>query len=169
MAVAAPGSQPDINALNRTNLPRMLAALPLGFFIIGDNAYPPSEHLVPVFGGGDHLNEDNDNFNYYLSQCRIRVEMAFGLMTQRWGVLARPLRINPRSIGRLMITIARIHNYTINHNQDLVNESYAVASRNDGLGMVEAAELPAAAIKGELVIRECLVARVREMGLRCPD
>ena len=42
MAVAAPGSQPDINALNRTNLPDVLSALLLGFFIIGDNAYPAS-------------------------------------------------------------------------------------------------------------------------------
>jgi hypothetical protein len=95
--------------------------------------------------------------------------MAFGLMTQRWGVLARPLRINPRSvIGILMTTIARLHNYAINHNQELVNESYA-ANCNDGPGMVQAAEQPAASIRGELVICERLVARVREMGLRRPD
>jgi hypothetical protein len=35
--------------------------------------------------------------------------------------------------------------------------------------MVQAAEQPAAPIQGELVIRERLVARVREMGLRRPD
>jgi hypothetical protein len=169
MAVAAPGSQPDINALNMINLPRVLAAPPLGFFIIGDNAYPASKHLVPIFGGGDRSNQDNDNFNYYLSQCCIRVEMAFGLMTQRWGVLARPLCINPRGcIGIFMITITRLHNYTINHNQDLVNEAYA-SNRNDGPGMVQAAEPPAAPIHGESVICKHLVARVREMGLRRPD
>ena len=47
----------------------LLAALPLGFFIIGDNAYPASENLVPVFGGADHLNPDNDNLNYSVSHA----------------------------------------------------------------------------------------------------
>jgi hypothetical protein len=67
-----------------------------------------------------------------------------------------------------MTTIARLHNYTINHNQDLVNESYA-ENNNDGPGMVQAAEPPAAPIQGESVICERLVARVRQMGLRRPD
>lgn len=171
IAVAAPGSQPNINALNRTNLPDVLAALPLGFFIIGDNAYPASEHLVPVFGGVDHLNVGNDNFNYFLSQCRIRVEMAFGMMTQRFGVLARPLRIYPRHIGTWMETIARLHNYTINHNHGLVDDAAQapVRNANAGPGMVQSAEQPATPIQGESVIRERLVARVREMGLRRPD
>jgi hypothetical protein len=140
-------------------------------FCIGDNAYPPSEHLVPVFGGADRLNPDNDNFNYYLSQCRIRVEMAFGMMTQRFGVLAHPLRIHPRRIGTLMETIARLHNYTINQNHGLVNDAASAPVRNDnaGPGMVQSTEEPATPIQGESLIRERLVARVREMGLRRPD
>jgi hypothetical protein len=51
MAVTVPGSQGDINALGWTSLLPILNRLPLGCFIIGDNAYAPSEHLVPVFGG----------------------------------------------------------------------------------------------------------------------
>jgi hypothetical protein len=102
--------QPDINAIARTNLRDVRAALPLGFFVIGDNAYPASEHFVPVFVGADCLNPDNDNLNYFISQCRIRVEMAFGMMTQSFGVLARPLRIHPRHILTLMETIAHLHN-----------------------------------------------------------
>jgi hypothetical protein len=63
------------------------------------------------------LNPDN----FLISHCRIRVEMAFGMMTQRFGVLACPLRVDQRRIGTLMETIARIHNYTINHYHGLVN------------------------------------------------
>ena len=51
--------------------------------------------------------------------------MAFGMMTQRFGVLACPLRVDPRRIGTLMETIARIHNYTINYYHGLVNEDAA--------------------------------------------
>jgi hypothetical protein len=54
--------------------------LPLGYFLLGDNAYKPSEYLVPIFGGADRINVDCDNCNYYMSQCRIRVEMAFGMI-----------------------------------------------------------------------------------------
>jgi hypothetical protein len=57
MAVTAPGSQGDINALGRTSLLPILNRLPLGYFIIGDNAYAPSEHLFPVFGGMDRLDK----------------------------------------------------------------------------------------------------------------
>jgi hypothetical protein len=151
IAVAAPGSQPDINVIARTNLPNVLAALPLGFFILETTPTPHPN----VLGGANHLNPDNDNFNYVLSQCRIRVEMAFGMMTQRFGVLARPLRIHPRRIGTLMETIARLHNYTINHNHGLVNEDAArnpVISANAGPGMVQSAEQPATPIQGESVI-----------------
>ena len=53
IAVAAPGSQPDVNAFNRTSLHALLMNLPLGYFLLGDNAYKPSEYLVPIFGGAD--------------------------------------------------------------------------------------------------------------------
>jgi hypothetical protein len=45
----APGSQGDISALEQTLLLTLLNTLPLGYFIIGDNAYAPSQHLVPDF------------------------------------------------------------------------------------------------------------------------
>jgi hypothetical protein len=33
----------------------------------------------------------HDNFNYFASQCCIQIEMAFGLMVNKWGILNRPL------------------------------------------------------------------------------
>jgi hypothetical protein len=78
IAVAAPGSQPDVNAFKRCGLHDILSRLPLGYFIVGDdNAYTPAEYLVPVFGGADRNIVDNDNCNFYMSQVCIRVEMAF--------------------------------------------------------------------------------------------
>jgi hypothetical protein len=38
MAIAARGSQGNISALERMSLLTLLNALPLGYFIIGDNA-----------------------------------------------------------------------------------------------------------------------------------
>jgi hypothetical protein len=72
--------------------------------------------LVPVFGGTDRLDKDNDNAHFYFSQCGIQSEMGFGMMTQRSGVLQHPLCISPLNIGRLMPTIARLHNFCLTEN-----------------------------------------------------
>ena len=88
--------------------------LPPEFVVLGDAAYEPSEELVPMYFGVGKKQEDCDNFNYYASQCRIRIEMAFGLMYNRWGILWRPLRVKMENLKYVMMAIALLHNYTIN-------------------------------------------------------
>jgi hypothetical protein len=56
----------------------------------------------------------NDNWNFYASQCRIRIEMAFGLMKQKWGILQSPLRVQLKNVQRIVIAVAHLHNYCIN-------------------------------------------------------
>jgi hypothetical protein len=86
VAVAAPGSQPDVNAFKRTSIHAILSQLPLGYFILGDNAYKkPSEYIIAIFGGANGINVDNDNCNFYISQCQVHVEIAFGMMVDRFG------------------------------------------------------------------------------------
>ena len=99
IAVAAPGSQPDINAFSRTSLHEVLSDLPVDYFIIGDNAYKPTEYMVPVFGGGDRRNVYNANCNLYLSQEYIPVEMAFGMTVNLFGILKAPLRLGVRNVS----------------------------------------------------------------------
>ena len=81
--------------------------------MIGDCAYTPSEHLVPIFRGVNALVHKNDNFHFFASQLRIRIEMAFGLMVKKWGILARPLTIKLKSVKTLMFAIAKLHNFCI--------------------------------------------------------
>ena len=40
--------------------------------------------------------------------------MAFGLMVKKWGILSRPLTIKLKNIKRLVIAIAKVHNFCIN-------------------------------------------------------
>jgi hypothetical protein len=42
--------------------------------------------MVPIFGGIQAKTTVNNDFNYYASQCRICIEMAFGLMVQKWRI-----------------------------------------------------------------------------------
>ena len=84
LAVAAPGRTNDCRAFNRLdNLLEWLKKLPKAFFIIGDNAYPLSDALQIPFSGADKHDDFNRAFNYWLSQLRIRIEMAFGLLTTK--------------------------------------------------------------------------------------
>ncbi|KAE9161337.1 hypothetical protein PF002_g32397, partial [Phytophthora fragariae] len=34
---------------------------------------------------------DRDNYNFHVSQLRIRIEMAFGLLVNKWRIFKQPL------------------------------------------------------------------------------
>ena len=114
VAVAAPGSINDRDAIKETPLPYLLRNLPQGFVVIADAAYEATEYLVSLFYGVHVLDPENNNFNFYGSQCRIRVEMAFGMMSQKWGILKRPMSVKPSQCTNIVMCIARLHNFTIN-------------------------------------------------------
>lgn len=113
-AVAGPGVLGDRNAINEAGLGALINELPGLYCVIGDCAYTPSEHLVPIYGGKQALTEVNDNFNFYASQCRIRIEMAFGLMVKKWGILGRAMSLKLKYITPLILAVSRLHNFCIN-------------------------------------------------------
>jgi hypothetical protein len=51
---------------------------------------------------------------FFASQLRIRIEMAFGLMVKKWGILLRPLHIKLSNIKHLVMAIGKLHNFCIN-------------------------------------------------------
>jgi hypothetical protein len=88
--------------------------LPGTFTAIGDCAYEPMEHMAPISGGNEGRMKENGTFNYFASQLRIRIEMAFGLMVNKWGILQHPSRVPLKHIKFMMIAIAKLHNFCIN-------------------------------------------------------
>jgi hypothetical protein len=114
LGVAAPGVTGDRDAIDLVALGSLVKNLPGLYCVIVDCAYTATEKLVPIFRGDMARISRNDVFNFYASQLRIRIEMAFGLMVQKWGILCRSLRIKIRKVKRLIMAIARLHNYCIN-------------------------------------------------------
>ena len=53
-------------------------SLPPGLYCVADVTYMLEESLLIPFTGVDRNNKAQDAFNFYLSQLRISVEMAFG-------------------------------------------------------------------------------------------
>lgn len=113
LGIGGPGVTKDRTAVKESGLYGLIEGLPTGYICIGDCAYQPTEHLVPIFGGEQANVKDNDNFNFFASQLRIRIEMAFGLMTRKWGILQSPLGISLSNIRHLICSIARLHNFCI--------------------------------------------------------
>ena len=87
------------------------------FVLFGDNAYLNTAYMATPFTNvaGDPNRAAEDNYNFYHSQLRIRVECAFGMLVQRWGLLrmAMPRNIGVLKVVALVIALAKIHNFCI--------------------------------------------------------
>ena len=88
--------------------------LALNLVLFGHNTYINTNFMAtpyPNTSGGS-----KDNYNYFHSQCRIRIECVFGMLVQRWGILrmAMPMKITvPKTIS-LVLALAKLHNFCIN-------------------------------------------------------
>ena len=90
-----------------------IANLPPGVFFVGDAAYTLEEHLLVPFTGAEKLDANKDAFNFYLSQMRIRIEMAFGRLVQKFGILKKNLVGELASSSKIITACSRLHNYVI--------------------------------------------------------
>lgn len=113
-ALAAPGGANDIAAYRKTSLAGYVESLPLGKYVIGDNAYVATEHLLTPFPGDQKNEPTKDAYNFYLSQLRIRVEITFGRFVNKWRIFRGPLQVGLKNAGRLYMCATRLHNFCIN-------------------------------------------------------
>lgn len=179
LAFASPGVTADRYAIRHCQLYDLIEGLPFGICAIGDAAYEATEHLVPIYHGVDRLKDKNDDFNFFASQLRIRIEMAFGLMQVKWGILQRPVQSKLSNVKNMVQAIARLHNYVINERllrigsmEDEVcnNHSYmpSVPHDEDGEPINVEALFSGLVHRGYSELRERMGDRVKQLGLRRP-
>ena len=122
--VVAPGECGDQVAFERTPLWHCFCDLPAGYVLIGDAAYSVGESRLTSFTGGHRNDPTKDAFNFFLSQLRIRIEMAFGLLTNKWRILHSPLQTNLGHASDILMACARLHNSCIDADgwTDLTND-----------------------------------------------
>ena len=121
MSITYGGSSSDCLAFEDSNLYKRLeqGLLRHGYVIFGDNAYLNSSYMATPFPNvagreGEHQ-KSKDNYNFYHSQLRIRIECAFGMLVQRFGLLrmAMPKKLSIKKIILLVNVLARLHNFCI--------------------------------------------------------
>jgi hypothetical protein len=95
---------------NKVKVPGFLVP---GLVIFGDNAYVSSEFMASPYKNVH--SGANDAYNFYQSQLRIRIEMAFGMLTRRWGILRSPLSARLGMAKQIAIASAcvRLHNFCL--------------------------------------------------------
>ena len=108
-----------------------IANLPPGLFFVGDAAYTLEEHLHVPFTGADKLDANKDVFNFYLSQMRIRIEMAFGRLVQKFGILERNLVGQLESSSKIITACSRLHNYVIEEDKPYEMVSGGIAMEDE--------------------------------------
>jgi hypothetical protein len=169
-AVAAPGKCADQLAFERTSLPTLMEALPIGKYLVGDAAYSVSEKMLVPFTGS----QQNDAYNFCLSQLRIRIEMAFGLMSNKWRILRTPLQTSLKTSARILECSSKLHNFCINHDGDqFMDETVAfreilpVPGADLGWGYLPTVE-PLVSIPGTSQMRDIIVWRVGNLAIRRP-
>lgn len=184
-ALTAPGSTNDRVAMQEkidgTSLHDLIESLPETFVVVADAAYESTEHCVSMFYGAQRLNPAHDNFNYCASQCRIRIEMAFGQMQSKWTILKRSLTNSLENVKFVAMAAAILHNFAVKERLHTNEEDYfqvpgeivdATVPNQRGRG----AEAPIAPNDNQHMyrersqsnIRDTMVVRVAQLGISRP-
>lgn len=122
ISIQFPGSTADCIAFEGMDLYRRLREdnfLKDGLCLFGDNAYLNSPFMATPYSGTNTVTTTRDNYNYFHSQLRINIECAFGMLTERWGILraALPMSIPLLKQTALVLACARLHNFCIDMHQ----------------------------------------------------
>lgn len=172
------GRTPDISAYKKIKLSGLVEALPVGFYVVGDAAYVPTEHMLTPFSGSQRDDEGNSIFNFYLSQLRIRIEMAFGQLTTRWRILRSPLTVSLVKASKVIECCMRLQNFYITEDVEDTFEGEVEGCRvdmlavldSDGLGYLPTVpDSPALiSIQGTSMLRDFIRRKIIDNGYERP-
>ncbi len=95
IAVAGPGKINDTRAFSwLCELHNWLESLPHWCYISADCVYGLMQRVMIPFNAAELLGEGHQTYNFYLSQQRIWIEMAFGCLSTKWRKLCMKLNKN---------------------------------------------------------------------------
>ncbi|POM62800.1 hypothetical protein PHPALM_27989 [Phytophthora palmivora] len=93
------GGTGDAVAFLKWRLSSVVKTLPNGLYVVGDNAYTNSNHLLTPFPRPKISTAAHDSYNYHLSQ---------------WRVFKAPLEIAFKRVPRTILAACILHNWCIN-------------------------------------------------------
>jgi len=106
----SPGKVSDNVAFSKWKLSADIANLPFGNYVGGDNVHSGFFDVDLVH---EATTPHHSNYNFYISQLRIRIEMAFGLLVNKWHIFQQSLKVDYVHTGFVIKTCMKLHNYCI--------------------------------------------------------
>ena len=88
---------------------------PIDYHLIADDGFGISEQLMKPYSG-NNLTASEQVFNYRLSRARQVVEVAFGILANRFRVLINRLYCSTENARLVVEASVLLHNYLIRHN-----------------------------------------------------
>jgi hypothetical protein len=114
VAAAGPGKINDIRAFSCcTGLIDWFESLPKWCFVSADNANPFTIKMLVPLNATELWSENNRTLNFYLSQLRIGIKMAFGMLTAKWRRLRTTLNFASVKNAKIICVCTKLHNYVI--------------------------------------------------------
>ena len=179
--IVAPGKTNDNAAYPLcTILRRTIKNLPVGLYFVGDAAYSLEENLLVPFVGSQKMDNNNDAFNFHLSQMRIRIEMAFGRLVRKFQILKRKIEGKLGKISQIISACARLHNFIIDMdvppsilNEEEDDKIVPMPNGPQEMGylptMLEDEDEEFEKIDGTSETRTAIVDEIKRQGIRRPD
>ena len=168
-AAAAPGHTNDDRVFCKLELlNKWLDELEREFFVIGNNTYTLKDSLQIPFSGSE---KQSDNFNrafcFWLSQLRICIEMAFGLLTTKWRIFRSNLLFATDRNSQIIQVAMKLHNYVINYDKLKLERDMGMEFDNlERFGVKPLADGPGGN-HGFLPLEESLSEREKEAYRKC--
>ena len=147
--------------------------LPTGMYLVRDAAYKHSDVMLAPFTDPQRDNSGKDVFNFFLSEVRIRIDMAFGLLQTKWGILNKPLQVNLRTSAEVIKACSRPHNFCLHEayhpgidpdDESILSEIRAQRESPLAWGYLPIVE-ELWPIPGTSLIRDIVVDRIGQLGV----
>uniref|UniRef100_A0A2Q4SX13 DDE Tnp4 domain-containing protein n=1 Tax=Caenorhabditis japonica TaxID=281687 RepID=A0A2Q4SX13_CAEJA len=81
-------------------------------FILADNGFGQSKQVMQPYRQA-RLTTENIRFNEHISATRVKIENLFGVMTSKFQVFGRALRLSPNNSRALIVACSVVHNITV--------------------------------------------------------
>jgi hypothetical protein len=114
------GSTHDSLAFDTGGLKNLCSGMIPPYHWAGDNAYTLSRTMMVPFPG--MVSAEEESMNYYISQLRITIERAFGILVQRWGIFWSALKFKISFVLQLIEACCRLHNFCLARNLPILNK-----------------------------------------------
>lgn len=123
--VGAPGRCNDASVYNRSTLAEIIrnpiysqhrltiGQIDIQAHLVGDSAFPLSQHLMKPFPERLPMPQNQSIFNYRLSYCRCTVERAFGHLKNRFRLLHKKLEFDLDHIKLIIKAAFILHNICV--------------------------------------------------------